>query len=323
MAAVFPIDADFLSKALARHGDDPAALIQLGMRLITGNNAPCSPLNGAAVIAAAAGHDDAQAWRLMAGFAALGLAQERSWANACAAMERAVALGDPVARQQQQVLRGLQLDSAPAIEGWLNVEGAAVLHPAPRMVVFRQFLPAVLCEYLIRAAKPRLMRADVYDVATGMTKIDPMRTNRRSPHSALDIDLVVQLMRARLAAAAGVVVDMLESPEVLHYEVGQQYRLHVDYFHTGSPRFAEHVQVHGQRVKTALVYLNGDYAGGETDFPRLGIRFRGEPGDALVFDNVDAQGNGDLNTAHQGTAPTRGEKWLLSQWIRDKAQVFS
>jgi hypothetical protein len=322
MTTAFPVDAAFLSQVMARHGDDTNALLQLGMRLLTGDQAPHSPVNGAAVIAVAAEHNDAQAWRLMAGFAAQGLAQQQSWVNACAALERAATLGDQLARQQQQLLRTLHLDNLQSIEDWLVCADAEVFHAAPRMLVFRNFLPAVLCEYLIRAAQPRLVRADVYDLATGVTKIDPMRTNRRAPHSVADIDLVVQLIRARLAGAAGVAVEMLESPEVLHYEVGQQYRLHVDYFHVASPRLAEHVQIHGQRVKTALVYLNDNYAGGETAFPRLGVSFRGGAGDALIFDNVDAQGSGDLNTAHQGSAPTQGEKWLLSQWIRDKSRPF-
>ena len=323
MTTASPVDTAFLSQVRARHCGDTQALLQLGVRLLNGDNAPHSPVNGAAVIAVAADHDDAQAWRLMAGFAAQGLGQAQSWVNACAALERAVVLGDPLARQQQLLLRSLQLDTVQGIEDWLVCADAEVFHALPRMLVFRNFLPAVLCEYLIQAAQPRLVRADVYDVAMGVTKIDPMRTNRRAPHSVLDIDLVVQLIRARLAVAAGVAVEMLESPEVLHYEVGQQYKLHVDYFHVGSLRLAEHVQLHGQRTKTALVYLNDNYVGGETAFPRLGISFRGGAGDALIFDNVDAQGNGDMNTAHQGSAPTQGEKWLLSQWIRDKSKPFT
>ena len=38
--------------------------------------------------------------------------------------------------------------------------------------------------------------------------------------------------------------------------------------------------------------------------------------DALVFWNLTPAGEPDYRTAHIGTAPTRGEKWLFSQWIR-------
>ena len=47
---------------------------------------------------------------------------------------------------------------------------------------------------------------------------------------------------------------------------------------------------------------------------RQGARVR-----ALVFWNVDENGVPDQLTLHTGTAPTRGEKWLFSQWIRVRA----
>ncbi|MEI9890695.1 MAG: hypothetical protein WDN45_08980 [Caulobacteraceae bacterium] len=53
----------------------------------------------------------------------------------------------------------------------------------------------------------------------------------------------------------------------------------------------------GQRVATALVYLNDEaLEGGETDFPQLNLRHRGRKGDALVFFNVDASGRPDRRT---------------------------
>jgi prolyl 4-hydroxylase len=65
-----------------------------------------------------------------------------------------------------------------------------------------------------------------------------------------------------------------------------------------------------------LVYLNEDYEGGATAFPALGRGFKGGKGDALVFWNLTPEGAPDYRTRHIGTAPTRGEKWLFSQWIR-------
>jgi hypothetical protein len=93
----------------------------------------------------------------------------------------------------------------------------------------------------------------------------------------------------------------------------------VDFFDPAIPSQATDMAVNGQRVATALVYLNDEgLEGGETDFPTLGIRHRGAKGDALVFFNVDAAGQPDRRTLHAGLPPTGGEKWLLSQWIRDR-----
>jgi prolyl 4-hydroxylase len=95
---------------------------------------------------------------------------------------------------------------------------------------------------------------------------------------------------------------------------------HVDYFDTALASEAVEMAEGGQRVATALLYLNDEgLEGGETDLPRLGFKHRGRKGDALVFFNVDAAGEVDRRTWHAGLPPTGGEKWLLSQWIRDRA----
>ena len=115
----------------------------------------------------------------------------------------------------------------------------------------------------------------------------------------------------------------LEPAEVLHYSIGEAYRPHVDFFHPQLPNFAEQMRLKGQRIKTCLVYLNDDFDGGETDFPKLGIKYRGRAGDALIFENVKPNGTGDLSTLHAGLPPTRGDKWLFSQWIRSKPQPIA
>ena len=52
--------------------------------------------------------------------------------------------------------------------------------------------------------------------------------------------------------------------------------------------------------------------------PKAGIAFRGRTGDGLFFANVLSNGQPDLLTLHTGRPPTSGEKWILSQWIRDR-----
>ena len=65
--------------------------------------------------------------------------------------------------------------------------------------------------------------------------------------------------------------------------------------------------------------MNEGYGGGETVFPRAQISYRGKSGDALFMANVDRSGQPDPSTLHWGSPPTSGEKWILSQWIREKA----
>jgi hypothetical protein len=74
-------------------------------------------------------------------------------------------------------------------------------------------------------------------------------------------------------------------------------------------------------VATFLIYLNDAFDGGETEFPKLGLKHRGRAGSALYFANLGADGAGDPRTLHAGRAPVRGEKWLFSQWVRNRAVV--
>jgi hypothetical protein len=313
-------DPHFQALVRERYSGNPQAMAALGARLIVGRDAPFAPVDGAALIAQAAQQGDAEAWACMAVLAATGVGRARSWSDALDALSRAADLGNPSALRQSHLLRDMGVRHAADVEGWLAPCGGRILHDAPRLVAFRDLLTPALCSYLMERAAPRLVRAQVYDVRRRELKVDPMRTNTSAAFSLIDTDLVIQLIRARIARAAGVALEALEPFEILHYGVGECYRPHIDFFHTAVPAFAEEVRAKGQRVKTCLVYLNEDLEGGETEFIEIGMRFRGAAGEALIFDNVRPDGVGDMKTLHAGLPPARGEKWLLSQWIRNKPQ---
>src|SRR5258706_13531249 len=129
-------------------------------------------------------------------------------------------------------------------------------------------------------------------------------------------DMVVAFVRARISTLANVSIAGLETSQVLHYQVGQEFTAHCDYLDVSNPGHAQDVARHGQRALTVLIYLNDDYSGGDTAFPMLGRSFKGRKGDALIFWNLAQDGAPDGRTLHIGTAPTQGEKWLFSQWIR-------
>ena len=72
---------------------------------------------------------------------------------------------------------------------------------------------------------------------------------------------------------------------------------------------------------TTLIYLNEDYAGGETAFVKAGLKVRGRQGDALVF--VSSLSNGDLDplSEHAGLPVRNGTKYLASRWIRERRHI--
>ncbi len=177
----------------------------------------------------------------------------------------------------------------------------------PRITVFHGLLSAAECEYIRAMADPDLIPAMIYS-ATGEGMRDPHRDSDNMVITPLMEDLVIQTFLGRIADVTRADYAHGEPLHVLRYRPGQQYRPHHDaHAYTPIPK---------RRHQTAILYLNNDYAGGETAFPELAIQVRGVPGDLLVFDNLDADGAPDPRMLHAGNPVTDGEKWIATRWIR-------
>jgi prolyl 4-hydroxylase len=74
----------------------------------------------------------------------------------------------------------------------------------------------------------------------------------------------------------------------------------------------------GPRIYTYLIYLNDDYEGGETAFPKLNIAVKPKKGKCVVFQNTLPQPDGriPLEALHGGNPVTSGNKWICNKWIR-------
>jgi hypothetical protein len=132
--------------------------------------------------------------------------------------------------------------------------------------------------------------------------------------------MVLAVMQTRAARLSNLPIEQHEPPSVISYLPGQQFGLHADFIEPNTPGFERELNTLGQRVATIVTYLNDDFEGAATRFPRLGIEFRGGVGDAIAFSNVRSDGQPARNTVHAGLPPTSGRKWVLSQWLRDRVQ---
>jgi hypothetical protein len=254
----------------------------------------------------------------------VGLAAEPDWSAAVASLAEAAERGSQSAQGQLTVLSDGQTEG-----GWAAVRSRVdivrrlqppppsagrPLSMSPLVLAIQGFASARECEWLIQKAAPHLERAKVYNNPTG---IDPGRTNQFALFDFAHSDVVVQMIRTRIANEIRAPLPCLEVPQVLRYGVGEEFTLHCDFL---DPRqLAGEIARLGQRPATFLIYLNDDFEGGQTSFPALGIEHRGKAGDALIFGNLDARGNPDERSRHAGCPPTRGEKWVFSQWVRSKA----
>jgi len=143
-------------------------------------------------------------------------------------------------------------------------------------------------------------------------------TNEAVELTLAQMDVVLQILRARIATATNLPVPVFEPPQIMHYSVGQEFKPHFDFLTDAEAGWAAQMRRFGQRIATFLLFLNEDFDGGETDFPSARISHRGGRGDAIFWANVDENRNPDRLTFHAGRPPTRGEKWIMSQWIRDR-----
>lgn len=209
--------------------------------------------------------------------------------------------------------------AAVDIAAWLRVPEGRMLSAEPRLASVRRFIAPAACDWLIRLGRPHLKKATTFDSQSGALLQDGGRSNSAAELTLERFDMVLAFLRARIAALADLPTSALESSQILHYDVGEQFAPHHDFLDISFPALAQEVARNGQRALTLLIYLNDDYEGGETAFPMLGTSFKGRKGDALIFWNLLPDGAPDRRTLHAGTSPTKGEKWLFSQWMRVRA----
>jgi prolyl 4-hydroxylase len=181
-----------------------------------------------------------------------------------------------------------------------------VVSEAPHLTLFRGLFTAAECAWLVEAATPMLAPAVVVDPASGRQRPDPVRISDGTGFTLPLENPAVHALNRRIAAASGTEVSRGEPLQVLRYRPGGEYKPHFD----AIPGFAN------QRVLTMLVWLNEDYAGGETAFVKTGAKLKGRTGDALLFRNALPDGTRDPDSGHAGLPVTGGEKLIASRWIR-------
>lgn len=252
-----------------------------------------------------------------AALAAQGFARPQSFDDAVDFLKAAASNGDTRARGQLAAIGGA-IDRA----AWSAPSAMTRQQQSPRIYSVENFLTPAVCNWLIKVGRKRLERATVQDPsAGGELAVNDYRSNSYAQIPLFEPDLVLQLVTLKIAAMIGLPLHHQEATNLLHYARSEEYRPHFDYIVEADekqPVLARQLAAMGQRAVTVLVYLNEGYEGGETEFPLLDWRFKGRPGDALIFWNLSEQGQREPNSLHAGKPVLKGEKWLLSKWIRQR-----
>jgi len=198
-----------------------------------------------------------------------------------------------------------------------SLPNATVMCDQPAVRSWSGAFSSLECEYIIATAAQRVAPSLIVDPETGERRKDAYRTSSTATLGTVDLDLPLLAINRRLAKFAERPPENGEFLSVLHYAPGQEYRPHFDWLPPG-----EDLDRGGQRVTTALLYLNDGYEGGETRFLSPDIHFKGAAGDVLVFHNVHPDGASDKSSRHAGLPVTKGAKWLGSKWFRAREYTF-
>ncbi|EPS63604.1 iron ion binding / oxidoreductase/ oxidoreductase protein, partial [Genlisea aurea] len=198
----------------------------------------------------------------------------------------------------------------------------------PRASIFHGFLSKAECNYLISLAQPHMKKSTVVDSDTGKSKDSRVRTSYGT-FLARGRDKIVRNIEKRIADATFIPVEHGEGLQILHYEEGQKYEPHYDYF---MDEF--NTKNGGQRIATFLMYLSDVEEGGETVFPAAkgnssgvpwwnelsecgkgGLSVKPKTGDAVLFWSMKPDATLDPTSLHGSCPVIKGSKWSAPKWI--------
>ena len=134
-------------------------------------------------------------------------------------------------------------------------------------------------------------------------------------------DPVVAAVDARICAWLGLDPAYGESIQGQRYAVGQEFRLHTDYFEPDGLDFEYYCGVSGNRTWTAMVYLNEPGAGGATRFKAIDKTVQPETGKLLAWNNRLPDGRVNPATLHQGMKVRAGVKYIITKWFRERPRA--
>jgi hypothetical protein len=174
------------------------------------------------------------------------------------------------------------------------------------------------CQSLIKFSEPNLKNSLIINGVSGKKELSFYRNS--NDYFLPDDHELTKLIYNKVSNTLGIDQLRFEKVDIIRYMEGESFNTHSDYFNSKADR--ENFRNGGQRVATALIYLNEPESGGETFFPRVRLIEKAKTGKMLYFqynycDEVNEK------TVHKGMSVEQGEKWVATVWIRQylKTQI--
>ncbi len=208
--------------------------------------------------------------------------------------------------------------AATAAKASINVPNARRFESSSiELYTAEDFLDASECAELVVLVKTTLRPSTISTPPSG--EADQLfRTSRTC--DLIGGEGAIARLDAKIARAMGIDPRFAETSQGQCYEVGQEFKLHTDFFKDYElDRFS--TPLWGQRTWTFMIYLNEPEGGGETRFDDLDLTVKPKQGMALFWNNLTASGAGNHFTRHQGMPVTAGTKVIITKWFRTARTV--
>lgn len=209
--------------------------------------------------------------------------------------------------------RGSGFPAAPVLVSLAHQPGVQKV-PSPKLNLFvkRDFISADLCTRLMAQIDLQRRPSTVSD-PNGDASFRTSETCDFLPGHPLGA--IVDSALCDLMAIDPIYGEPLQGQR---YAVGQQFKLHTDYFEPLGLDYDKFCSVAGQRTWTAMIYLNEPGAGGATRFKAIDKIVQPETGKLLMWNNRLDDGQPNPQTIHQGMKVRAGTKYILTKWFRER-----
>lgn len=131
---------------------------------------------------------------------------------------------------------------------------------------------------------------------------------RKARMAWLDIDHpLINRIREEVSRLSELPTENQETFHFIRYGIGGEYKPHLDEYN---------------RQKTALIYLNEGFVGGETFFPKINRVIKPKTGKLVIWENQDKTGEVIQDSLHSGLPIEFGTKYISVIWIRKEKFIM-
>jgi hypothetical protein len=159
-------------------------------------------------------------------------------------------------------------------------------------------LDSKLCNKIINDAEKSGF--DKSEVLQGGVKVHDHYSRSSSTYWFTDSFGITDKIREKVWAIGNL---KLEGWQLIKYNVGEEFKPHFDALNKEN-----------DRLFTAIIYLNDNFEGGETEFPTTGDIVHPKQGKLVIWKNLIA-GKSNPKSLHSGNPVKKGTKYILVTWF--------